>query len=119
MLDLKTTFFKFQLDSVEEENLENSDDVSNKESGSSDDVSNKESGSLNDLSNDGTSLQDIPEVIEHDMRRHYNPSILLRKLSEQDVTLYQNIAPKPLYHSTPKRRSTRQTKGLHPVRLTY
>ena len=48
-----------------------------------------------------------------------NPRIVLHKLSYEDVQFYEK-PPKPLYHSTPKKRySTRVTKGIAPVRLQY
>ena len=48
-----------------------------------------------------------------------NPRIVLHKLSYEDVQFYEK-PPKPLYHSTPKKRySTRVTKGIAPVRLQF
>ena len=48
-----------------------------------------------------------------------NLRIVLHKLSYEDVQFYEK-PPKPLYHSTPKKRySTRVTKGIAPVRLQF
>ena len=47
------------------------------------------------------------------------PILQLRKLTSDDIQFYLT-PPKPLYHSTPKKRfSSRINKGIGPIRLKF